>query len=138
MGRQVKVIDKLEIVPQGEFILVKVDQEDDEKTAGGIIIPVGALQNKKTQTGVIVGVGKGRRSLVHCDVDDTELFPRIPMDCQVGQRILFACFIGYPIMIAREEHVIIKFNDIMGFVNEVAHMVEDDGTLVTDDKRSVA
>lgn len=131
MGRQVKVIDKLEIQPQGEFILVKVDKDDDEKTAGGIIIPAGALQNKKTQTGTIVSVGDGRR-------DPNDYSKRVPVDCVVGQRILFACFIGYPIMIASEEHVIIKHLDIMGTVKEDARMVEDDGTIVTDDKRSVA
>lgn len=127
---KVKVIDKLEIVPQTEFILVKVDQDQDEKTSGGIIVPMGALQNKKTQTGVIVAVGPGR-------IDPQGIRTRVPMDCEVGQKVLFACYIGYPIMISNVEHVIIKHNDVMAVVHEESHIVDDDVTYVPDGKRLI-
>lgn len=114
---KVKVVDALSIDPAGEFIMVKVDQETDEMTSGGIIIPTGALANKKTQTGVIVSVGPGRR-------DPQDMERRIPIDCVVGQRILFAAYIGYPLVVKGEEFVIIKHNDIMGTVDEEFHYVE--------------
>ena len=117
MSRKVKIVEELKIHPASEFILVKVDQEDDEQTAGGIIIPTGALQNKKTVTGVIVEVGPGRR-------DPQDIHRRVPMDCEPGERILFAAFIGYPLVIKGEEFVIIKHNDIMGWVNEKSRYVE--------------
>lgn len=117
MTRKVKVVEELYIQPASEFILVKVDPEDDEQTAGGIIIPVGALANKKTITGTISAVGPGRR-------DPQDIKRRIPIDCEVDERIIFAAFIGYPLVIKGEEHVIIKHNDIMGRVDEKFHYVE--------------
>lgn len=130
MGK-VKMIDKLEIRPQGEYILVKVDQVQEEKTSGGIIVPSMALQNKKTQTGVVIEVGQGRR-------DPQNIDRRVPVDCAPGDRILFACLIGYPIMIKDEEYVLIKYNDIMAFVKEESRMVDDlEGVVVTDDKKKV-
>lgn len=119
MANRVKVVEKLEIEPASEFIVVKVEAEDDEKTAGGIIIPTGALANKKTQTGVVMSVGPGRR-------DPQNIERRIPVDCSVGERIIFACYIGYPLVIKGEEYVIIKHTDIMGRVHEDSHYVEGD------------
>lgn len=119
MANRVKVVEKLELKPATEFIVVKVDQEEDEQTAGGIIIPTGALANKKTQTGTIVAVGPGRR-------DPQNIERRVPIDCEPGERILFACYIGYPVVIKGEEYVIIKHNDIMARVAEDSHFVEGD------------
>lgn len=125
MGEKIKKINKLEINPTSEFILVKVDPDEDvERTAGGILIPKGALNNKKTQTGTVVAIGSGRR-------DPHNMDKRIPMDCDVGQKILFAVYIGYPVMVPgdeghHEEHVIIKHSDIMAFVKEDFEYVEDD------------
>lgn len=123
---QVKVIDKLQIKPAGEFILVSVDPEEETKTSGSIIVPTAALANKKTQTGTIVEVGEGRRN----PHNPTE---KIPMDCAKGQRILFACFIGYPFVINGVEHVIIKHNDIMAFVDEESHYVDYSEGMKTDE-----
>lgn len=121
---KVKVIDKLDILPSGEFILVKVDKDDDEvKTAGGVIIPTYALENKKTHTGVIVAIGEGRRP-VQPIASSIEEYPKAPMDADVGERILFAAFIGYPLVIQGVEHVIIKINDIMARVHEEFHYLE--------------
>lgn len=126
---KIKIVDKLEVKPQTEFILVKVDPDQDAetKTAGGIIIPTAAMTNKKTQTGVIVGVGEGRR-------DPNDWSKRVPVDCKIGDHILFACFIGYPLVIKDQEHVIIKHNDIMAIVNEESRVVEDDGSVPSDRK----
>lgn len=127
---RVKVIDKLEIFPVSEYILVKVDPDEDERTSGGIIIPAGALQNKKTQTGVIAKVGPGRR-------DPQGFERRIPVDCEVGDRIIFACYIGYPLVIKSEEYVLIKHNDIMGFIHEDFHHVDDEDGEIECDKQFV-
>lgn len=132
MGFPVKIIDKLELIPRGEYIVVKVDKEEPEKTAGGIIIPTAALANKKTQTGTIIAVGPGRR-----DPQDTSKL--IPMDCAVGDRILFAAYIGYPYVIKQEEYIIIKHLDIMSNILEESHMIDsDDERYTPDSDRAVA
>jgi len=130
---KIKIYDDIKVHPASEFILVKVDQDEEQQTSGGLVIPTQALANKKTVTGVIVEVGPGR---LNAGADGIER--RNPMDCEAGQHILFAVFIGYPLLIKGEEHVIIKYNDIMCFVDAASHEVENDGTVVTDDKRRIA
>lgn len=100
---------EVNLVPQSEFVLVKVDKEEEERTSSGIIVPVTVHANKKTQTGTIVAVGEGRR-------DPNDFSRRVPMDCHPGQRILFASYIGYPVTINGEEHLIIKSLDIMSLI----------------------
>ena len=128
-----KVVDKLEIAPNNDFVLVKVDSDDaEEVTSGGIIVPRGALQNKKTCTGIVVSAGPGRI--------DPSTKCLLPMTAVVGSRILFAAFIGYPIMIGFEgEHVIIKDYDIMAVVKEDAHWVDEVNAteLILDSQRNV-
>lgn len=115
----VKIVKDISITPSTEFIVVKVDQEEAQKTAGGILIPQLALQNKKTMTGVVVSVGPGRKDAngVHVPA----------VDVKVGDRVLFACFIGYPLVLGEKgEHVLIKHGDVMGWVAEDAEYVEED------------
>lgn len=115
---QVKVVESMVFNPKNDFVVVKVDKEEAEKTAGGIIIPAGALPNKKTQTGVVFRRGPGRPNAATGDL--------IPMSTEVGERVLFACFIGYPIIVKGEEYVIIKDYDCMSGVEEQASYVDAD------------
>ena len=119
---QVKVVDKITIQPKQDFILVKVDSDDDlERTKGGIIIPKGSIINKKTHTGTVVAVGPGR-------ADPSDTTRTIPMQSKVGERITFAVSIGFPVVMGPDEveHVIIKDYDAMGVVIEESHMEEVD------------
>lgn len=111
-----RVTDDIKLSPASEFIVVKLDQDSEERM-GRIVIPPTAAPNKKTQTGVVAAVGPGRR-------DPTNIERRIPIDCEVGQRVLLACFIGYPLKIKGDEFVIVKHNDIMAQVEEVFHYEE--------------
>ena len=114
-----KIVDDITIQPNHDFVLVKVDSADDEElTSGGIIIPHGVIQNKKTGTGTVVAVGQGRR--------DTSSGKILPMSADVGQRVIFAAFIGYPISLGTKGlHIMIKDYDLMGIVCERAHYVDD-------------
>lgn len=98
------------VQPQYDLILVKVDADKEERTQGGIIIPVTVNANKKTQTGRITAVGTGRR-----DPRDSSKF--IPIDCKVGDYVLMATYIGYPFSYNDEEYVLVKNTDIMAFLN---------------------
>jgi chaperonin GroES len=77
--------------------------EAEEKTAGGIIIPDTAKE--KPQQGEVVAVGPGGRD---------EAGKLVPIDLQVGDRVLFGKWSGTEVKIDGTEYLIMKENDIMG------------------------
>jgi chaperonin GroES len=77
--------------------------EQDEKTAGGIIIPDTAKE--KPQEGEVVSVGGGVRG------DDGKIHP---LDVKAGDRILFGKWSGTEVKLDGEELIIMKESDILG------------------------
>jgi chaperonin GroES len=75
----------------------------DEKTAGGIIIPDTAQE--KPQEGSIVAVGPGMRG------EDGTIHA---LDVKAGDRVLFGKWSGTEVKIDGEELMIMKESDIMG------------------------
>ncbi len=83
--------------------------EEEEKTAGGIIIPDTAKE--KPMQGEIIAVGPGARN------DKGEL---VALDVQVGDRVLFGKWSGTEVKIDGEELLIMKESDIMGVLGDAA------------------
>jgi chaperonin GroES len=79
--------------------------EQDEKTAGGIIIPDTAKE--KPMEGEIIAVGPGARG------EDGTLHP---LDVKIGDRVLFGKWSGTEVKIDGEDVVIMKETDIMGVI----------------------
>ena len=79
--------------------------EQDEKTAGGIIIPDTAKE--KPQEGEVVSVGGGVRG------DDGKIHP---LDVKAGDRILFGKWSGTEVKLDGEDLIIMKESDILGVV----------------------
>ena len=79
--------------------------EAEEKTAGGIIIPDSAKE--KPQQGEVISVGPGGRD---------ESGKLIPIDVQVGDRVLFGKWSGTEVKIDGTEYLIMKESDIMGIM----------------------
>ena len=82
--------------------------DEDERTAGGIIIPDTAKE--KPMQGEVIAVGPGARN---------EKGEIVALDVQVGDRVLFGKWSGTEVKIDGEELLIMKESDIMG-VLEVA------------------
>ena len=82
--------------------------EEDERTAGGIIIPDTAKE--KPMEGEVLAIGPGARN------DKGEL---TPLDVKAGDRILFGKWSGSEVKIDDEELVIMKESDIMGIIENV-------------------
>jgi chaperonin GroES len=80
---------------------------EEEKTAGGIIIPDTAKE--KPQEGKVVAAGPGKVG------DDGK---RIPMDVKKGNRILFGKYAGTEIEIDGVEHLIMREDDILGVIEK--------------------
>jgi len=94
----------MKVRPLHDRILVRrVDEE--ETTAGGIIIPDTAKE--KPQEGTVVAVGNGR---VNDDGDIRKL------DVKKGDRILFNKYAGNEIDINGTEHLIMREDDILGVI----------------------
>src|SRR6267154_4486208 len=90
--------------PLHDRVLVRrVAQE--EKTAGGIIIPDTAKE--KPMEGEVVAVGDGART------EDGKIQP---MAVKAGDRILFGKWSGTEVKMDGEELLIMKESDIMGIV----------------------
>jgi chaperonin GroES len=77
--------------------------EQDEKTAGGIIIPDTAQE--KPQEGEIIAVGPGARN---------EKGEVVPLEVKAGDRVLFGKWSGTEVKIDGEELMIMKESDLMG------------------------
>jgi chaperonin GroES len=92
----------MNIRPLQDRIIVKRIQEE-EKTAGGIIIPDTAKE--KPQEGKVVAVGKGKVA------DDGKV---IALDLKKGDRILFGKYAGSEIKIDGTEYLIMREEDVLG------------------------
>ena len=88
---------------QDRLLIRRIEQE--EKTAGGIIIPDTAKE--KPMEGEVIAVGPGARG------EDGKLNP---LDVKVGDRILFGKWSGTEIKLDGQELLIMKESDVMGVV----------------------
>ncbi|MGD9250751.1 MAG: co-chaperone GroES [Desulfobacterales bacterium] len=91
----------MKIKPMNDRVLV-TRVEEEQKTAGGIIIPDTAKE--KPQEGEVVAVGPGKRD---------EGGRRIPLEVKAGNRILFGKYAGTEIKIDGEEHIFMREDDIL-------------------------
>jgi len=94
----------MKIRPLQDRVIVK-RIEEDEKTAGGIIIPDTAKE--KPQQGKIVAAGKGKVN------DDGKV---TPLDVKVGDKILFGKYSGSEVKLDGDELLIMREDDILGVI----------------------
>ena len=92
--------------PLHDRVLVK-RVEQDEKSAGGIIIPDTAQE--KPMEGKVIAVGSGARN------EDGKV---TPLDVKAGDKILFGKWSGTEVTIDGDELIIMKESDIMGIITK--------------------
>lgn len=97
----------MKIRPLQDRILIR-RIEEEETTAGGIIIPDTAKE--KPQEGQVVATGKGK---VREDGKIT------PLDVKTGDRVLFSKYAGTDVTLDGEEYTILREDDVLA-VNEAA------------------
>jgi chaperonin GroES len=96
----------LKIRPLQDRILVQ-RTEEEETTAGGIIIPDTAKE--KPQEGVVIATGKGKPR------DDGGI---TPLDVKPGDRVLFGKYAGTEVTLDGQEYVIVREDDILAIADE--------------------
>ena len=92
---------KLKLKPLGGRVIVE-PIEQEEMTAGGIILPETAKE--KPQEGKILAAGPGDRD------EDGE---RIPMEVQVGDKVLYAKYSGTEVKLDGKKLLILRESDIL-------------------------
>ena len=92
---------KLKLKPLGGRVIVE-PIEQEEMTAGGIILPETAKE--KPQEGKILAAGPGDRD------EDGE---RIPMEVQVGDKVLYAKYSGTEVKMDGKKLLILRESDIL-------------------------
>jgi len=94
----------LNLKPLGSRVVIE-PIEQEEITAGGIVLPETAKE--KPQQGLILSVGQGDRD---------EAGKRIPMDVAVGDKVLFAKYSGTEIKMDGKKLLILRESDILAIV----------------------
>ena len=94
----------MKIRPLNDRVLV-IREEEEQKSAGGIIIPDTAKE--KPQRGKVVAAGPGKMG---------EDGKRIPLEVKAGDRVLFAMYAGTDIKLDGVEHVFMREDDILSIV----------------------
>ena len=95
---------KMKLKPLGGRVIVE-PIEQEEMTAGGIILPETAKE--KPQEGKILAAGPGDR-----DEDGK----RIAMDVKVGDRVLYAKYSGTEVKLDGKKMLILRESDILAIV----------------------
>ena len=95
----------MNIRPLYDRIVVKRIEEQEQKV-GGLFIPDSAKE--KPQEGEVVAVGKGKR------LEDGKI---IPLDVQVGDRILFGKYSGSDITLSGDEFLIMREDEVLGILD---------------------
>ena len=96
----------MKLKPLNDRVVVK-HTEEEEKTAGGIIIPDTAKE--KPIQGEVVAVGNGKV------MDDGS---RRPLDVQVGNRVLYSKYAGTDIKVEGKEYLIVREDEILAVITK--------------------
>lgn len=95
----------INLKPLGSRVVIE-PLEQEEVTAGGIVLPETAKE--KPQKGVVLSVGPGDR-----DEDGK----RIPMDVKEGDTVLFAKYAGTEIKVEGKKLLILRESDLLAIVD---------------------
>ena len=90
--------------PLGDRVVVK-PVEREERTKSGIVLPDTAKE--KPQEGIVEAVGSGRL------LDNGT---KVPMELQVGDKILYAKYAGNEFKVEEIEYLIISEKDVLAIV----------------------
>lgn len=94
----------MKLKPLGDRVVVE-PVEQEEITAGGIVLPETAKE--KPQKGKVIAVGAGKRD------DDGD---RIELDVAEGDTVLFAKYAGTEIKVEGKKLLILRESDLLAIV----------------------
>ncbi len=93
----------MKLKPLADRVIIKA-VPSEERTKSGIIMPDTAKE--KPQEGEIVAVGAGK----------VEKGERIPMEVQVGDRVIYSKYAGTEVKYDGQEYLILRESDIQAII----------------------
>lgn len=99
---------KVNIRPLEDRVIVTVDEDAEQTTASGIVIPETAKE--KPQQGTVVAVGPGKRS--------EQTGELVPLDLDEGDTVLFSKYGGTEVQVGGEEYLILSARDVLAVIDE--------------------
>ena len=91
----------MNLKPLGDRIVVKPQDEEESRTASGLVIPDTAKE--KPQLGEVLAIGPG-------EIKDGE---RIPMDVNVGDVVFYSKYGGTEVKVEGEDLLILSARDVL-------------------------
>lgn len=91
--------------PLGDRVVVKAEDDLEQRTASGLVIPDTAKE--KPQIGEVLAVGPGALN------DEGE---RLPMDVKVGDRVLYSKYAGTEVKLDSKEYLVLSARDVLALV----------------------
>jgi chaperonin GroES len=93
----------MQLKPLGDRVILK-QQEAEEKTQSGIILPDSAKE--KPQAAIVVAVGPGKE----------ENGKRTEMQVKEGDKVIYSKYSGTEVKVEEEDYIIVSQNDIIAVV----------------------
>jgi chaperonin GroES len=103
--KEERMAKKFSLQPLEDRVVVK-PSEEEETTASGLVIPDTAKE--RPQEGEVIAVGPGR----------FEEGNRIPMDVNVGDKVIYSKYGGTEVKIGGEDHLILSARDVLAVVDK--------------------
>lgn len=107
---------KLGLRPLDDRVIVRQDEAND-KSKGGILLPDSAREKPRKGTVVAVGPGKFCPELLRADPLSSCAGMRIPMPVKAGDRVLYSSWSGNEVP-DHDDLTIMRLDDIMAIVDE--------------------
>ncbi len=95
------------------LVVKRIEETQNMQGSGSLHIPDSAKE--KPQEAEVVAVGKGKR------LEDGTL---VPLDVQVGDRILFGKYSGNEIRVDGQEYLIMREEDVLGILSGGAKLAK--------------
>jgi chaperonin GroES len=91
----------MNLKPLGDRIVVKPQDEEESRTASGLVIPDTAKE--KPQLGEVLAVGPG-------EFRDGD---RVPMDVNVGDVVFYSKYGGTEVKVEGEDYLVLSSRDVL-------------------------
>ena len=95
----------VKLKPLYDKIVVKRQEEQEQRTASGIIIPDTAKE--KPQIGEVVAVGEGKR------LNNGEI---VPLKVKVGDKVIFNKYAGTEVELDGEKYLIMSEDEVLAIL----------------------
>ena len=95
----------MQLKPLGDRVVVKAKDDQDSRTASGLVIPDTAKE--KPQLGEVLAVGPG-------EVNDQG--ERTPMDVKEGDTVVYSKYGGTEIKFEGQEYLILSSRDLLAII----------------------